>query len=107
MDCGKVLEITVDKIEGHCPVYEEGDKIIVEDPEIDLEKTDSLCTHALSTILHYTTALENGVSPVKLGLSKEREDVAYMQCVDPGESYTNGGTVIFKVKIKNSPSNSK
>jgi len=34
-----------------------------------------------------------------LGLSKE-EGVAYMQCVDPGEPYTDGGTVIFRCEIK-------
>lgn len=102
-----MLEITVHEIKGTCPVYEEGDRIVIEDPEIDLEETDALCTHALSTILHYSTALENGVSPAKLGLSKEDENVGYMQCVDPGEPYTDGGTVIFKVEIVGSPSHSK
>ncbi|MFW6142276.1 MAG: TIGR04076 family protein [Candidatus Saliniplasma sp.] len=92
-----MLEITVHEVKGHCPVYKEGDKIIVDDPEIDLERTDALCTHALSTILHYTTALENGVDPVELGLST-KEGVAYMQCVDPGSPYTDGGTVIFRCK---------
>jgi len=32
-------------------------------------------------------------------LSKpEDREHAYIQCVDPGEPYTEGGTVIFKVK---------
>jgi uncharacterized repeat protein (TIGR04076 family) len=95
-----LLDIRVHEVKGFCPVYEEGDRIVIEDPEIDLEETDALCTHALDTILHYSTALENEVSPVKLGLSKEDEDVAYMQCVDPGEPYTEGGTVIFRCEIK-------
>ncbi len=95
-----LLDIRVHEVKGSCPVYEEGDRIVIDDPEIDLEETDALCTHALDTILHYSTALENGVSPVKLGLSKEDEDVAYMQCVDPGEPYTDGGTVIFRCEIK-------
>ena len=93
-----MLEITVAEVRGYCPVYKVGDKIVVDDPEIDLEKTDALCTHALSSLLHYILALEGGVDPVSLGLSKpgDREH-AYVQCVDPGEPYTNGGTVIFKI----------
>ena len=94
-----MLDIRVHKIKGHCPVYEEGDRIVIDDPEIDLEETDALCTHALDTILHYSTALEHGASTVDLELSK-KEGVAYMQCVDPGEPYTEGGTVIFRCEIK-------
>jgi len=50
-------------------------------------------------LLHYVVALRDGVDPRKLGLSKEK-DVAYIQCVDPGEPYTEGGTVIFKCYIE-------
>lgn len=39
--------------------------------------------------------LKEGADPIKLGLSKDKE-YAYMQCVDPGEPYTEGGTVIFE-----------
>ena len=94
-----ILEIKVHKIKGFCPVFKMGDKIIINDPEIILNESDALCTHALSTILHYTTILEHDWCPVKLGLTTEKEpDCAYMQCVDPGKPYTNGGTVIFKCK---------
>ncbi len=69
------------------PRLQEGDKIIVKDPEIDLDKTDALCTHALSTLLHYVLILEHDWCPVKLGLTtKEDPDTAYMQCVDPGKA---------------------
>jgi uncharacterized repeat protein (TIGR04076 family) len=94
-----VLEIRVHEIRGKCPVYREGDRITVDDPEIDLERTDALCTHALSTILHYTTILERKWCPVELGLTVDGdEEHAYMQCVDPGKPYTEGGTVIFQVR---------
>jgi uncharacterized repeat protein (TIGR04076 family) len=94
-----MLEITVHQIRGKCPVYDVGDKIIIENPEIDLEKTDALCTHALPTILHYALILEYNWCPIKLGLTKENDkDNAYIQCVDPGHPYTHGGTVIFKIK---------
>jgi uncharacterized repeat protein (TIGR04076 family) len=92
-----ILEITVHKIIGSCPVYKEGDIITISDPKILLDKTDALCTHALSTILHYTTILQHKWCPAELGLTKECDkESAYLQCVDPGEPYTDGGTVIFR-----------
>ena len=92
-----MLEIVVHEIRGYCPVYKVGDRIVIDDPEIVLEKTDALCTHALSTLLHYALILEHNWYPVELGLTTaEDEGHAYMQCVDPGEPYTEGGTVIFK-----------
>jgi len=52
--------------------------------------------HELSTLLHYVVALEEGTDTVKLGLTKpEEKEYAYMQCIDPGEAYTLGGTVVF------------
>jgi uncharacterized repeat protein (TIGR04076 family) len=94
-----MLEIEVVEVRGHCPVYNVGDKIVIADPEIVLEKTDALCTHALSSLLHYVIVLEGGADPVRLGLSKsEDREHAYIQCVDPGEPYTHGGTVVFRIK---------
>jgi uncharacterized repeat protein (TIGR04076 family) len=97
-----LLEVKVVEVRGFCPVHKVGDKIVVDDPEIVLEETDALCTHALSSLLHYVVALERGADPVELGLSKPEDRVnAYIQCVDPGKPYTKGGTVIFKIrKIK-------
>jgi uncharacterized repeat protein (TIGR04076 family) len=89
-----MLVIEVAEIRGTCPVYELGDKIVIDGPEIVLEEPDALCIHALASLLHYAVALREGVDPVKLGLSKEK-DAAYIQCADPGKPYTEGGTVIF------------
>lgn len=94
-----MLEIEVCEVRGKCPVHKVGDKIVIEDPRIVLNETDALCTHALSSLLHYVLALEEGADPVKLGLSTpEDREHAYIQCVDPGKPYTNGGTVIFKCR---------
>jgi uncharacterized repeat protein (TIGR04076 family) len=94
-----MLEIEVVEVRGYCPVYRVGDKIVVDDPEIVLGKTDALCTHALSSLLHYVLALERGADPVELGLSKpEDNEHAYIQCVDPGQPYTEGGTVVFRLR---------
>jgi len=94
-----MLEITVHEIKGTCPVYNIGDKITIKNPNIILEETDALCTHALPTILHYALILEYSWCPLKLGLTrKDDQEHAYFQCLDPGKPYTDGGTVIFKVK---------
>lgn len=94
-----MLEIEVREIGGRCPVYKVGDRIVIADPKIFLDKTDALCTHALSTLLHYVTILEHDWCPLELGLTTpEDPDHAYMQCVDPGQPYTKGGTVIFQCR---------
>ena len=92
-----MLEIRVCEIRGKCPVYKVGDRMVIDGASIVLDKTDALCVHALSTLLHYVVALDEGADPVKLGLSKDKER-AYMQCVDPGTPYTEGGTVIFECR---------
>ena len=94
-----MLEIEVIEIRGRCPVYKVGDRIIIDGPRIVLDKTDALCIHALSVILHYAVALDEGVSPLKLGLTKGTDsENAYVQCVDPWKPYTDGGTVIFRIR---------
>lgn len=94
-----MLEITVEEIKGKCPVYKLGDRIVIDGPEIVLDESDALCTHALSTILHYTTILNHEWVALQLGLTREGdENHAYMQCVDPGQPYTEGGTVIFRCR---------
>lgn len=65
-----MLEITVHDIKGQCPVYKKGDKIVIQNPQIILEKTDALCTHALPSILHYALILEKYWHPFQLGLTK-------------------------------------
>jgi len=94
-----MLVIDVCEVRGKCPVHKVGDKIVVDGARIVLEETDAICVHALSTLLHYVVALDEGADPVKLGLTKmEEKELAYMQCVDPGEPYTDGGTVVFKCR---------
>ena len=94
------LIISVDKIKGKCPVYKLGDKIVIEGPKIVMEKTDAICIHALNCIFTFISALSDGVSPQKLGLSRTSGNVAYFQCLDPGPPLTDGGTVTFKILQK-------
>jgi uncharacterized repeat protein (TIGR04076 family) len=97
-----MLKITVHHIESHCPVYTVGQQIVIRNPNIMLTETDALCTHALPTILHYALILEYNWCPLKLGLTTEGDqDHAYIQCLDPGAPYTNGGTVTFRFEKPN------
>jgi len=84
-------------VNGYCPVFKVGDKIVVDGPNLILKETDAVCIHALAPLLHYIVALDRGVDPRVLGLSKT-PDEAYIQCVDPGRPYTDGGTVIFRCR---------
>ena len=94
-----MLEIEVVEVRGKCPVHRVGDKIVIDGARIVLDETDALCIHALSVILHYAVAIDEGADPVKLGLTKpEDKENAYVQCVDPWKPYTEGGTVIFRIK---------
>ncbi|MEM2105777.1 MAG: TIGR04076 family protein [Candidatus Bathyarchaeia archaeon] len=98
------LVITVREIHGKCPVFSVGDKIVIEQPKIVLEKTDNLCIHALGSVLSMIIPLSKGISFKDLGLTKgDDDDRGYMQCLDPGEPYTEGGTVIFEIKRERMP----
>jgi len=92
------LIITAREIRGKCPVFKVGDKIVVEKPKIMVKKTDALCVHAFGSMLSMITALSRGVSFKELGLAKKEGDSGYVQCLDPGTPYTNGGTVIFEIR---------
>jgi len=63
------LIITVIEINGHCPVYQVGDKIILDEGyQINLKESDHVCMHSLASIMPYYIALYQGVEPKKLGL---------------------------------------
>ncbi len=91
------LVITVKEIVGKCPVYNPGDKIVLDNGyKINLLETDNICMHSLASIIPYHVALYHGVDPQAIGLSKKGA-FAYVQCLDPCK-YTGGGTVIFEIK---------
>ena len=89
------LVVEVAEIRGRCPVHKVNDRIVIEGPRIDMQRTHNLCIHALSSLLHYAVALRDGIEPGQLGLSTDGK-CAYIQCLDPGPPYTEGGTVVFK-----------
>ena len=92
------LVISVKEIRGNCPVFNVGDKIVVESPKIVVEKTDNMCVHTFGSMLSMIVPLSRGISFKELGLAKEEGEKGYFQCLDPGKPYTNGGTVLFEIR---------
>jgi uncharacterized repeat protein (TIGR04076 family) len=92
------LVITVKEIRGNCPIFKVGDKIVVESPKIVVSETDNICIHALGCMLSIIVPLSCGISFKQLGLAKEEDEKGYVQCLDPGKPYTDGGTVLFEIK---------
>ncbi len=93
-----MLETRICDIKGTSTVYKLGDQIAIGEPEILLANTDALCIHAVSTLLHYVVALERRAAPLECGISKS-PDCAYVQCIDPGQPYTDEGIVVFSATV--------
>jgi len=92
------LVVEVDSIRGKCPVYSKGDRFLIRDGYwVDTSQSSAICLHALSAMLTFISSLSRGTSPSELGLSKGGFP-AYVQCPDPGEPFTAGGTVRFKIE---------
>jgi uncharacterized repeat protein (TIGR04076 family) len=92
------LIVRAKEIRGKCPVFETGDRIVIESPHIIPKETDAICVHALGSMLTMITALSHGIGFKELGLAHQEGDIGYIQCLDPGPPYTQGGTVIFEIK---------
>jgi len=92
------LVVTVKKIQGKCPVFKVGDKIILESPKVILEKTTNICIHTFGCMLSMIVPLSRGISFKQLGLATEEGEKGYLQCLDPGRPYTDGGTVLFEIE---------
>jgi len=57
-----MLEIEICETKGKCPVHKTGDRIVIDGPRVLLRETDALCIHALSSLVHYAIALEEGLN---------------------------------------------
>ena len=82
-------------ISGFCPVFRLGDEFKITAGYV-LEGREQYCLHALSSLMTFSIALSRGISPAELGLCKQGEDRAYVQCPDP-QKRTGGGTVVFEI----------
>ncbi len=91
------LIIKVIEIKGECPVYQVGNRIVLQHGYIiDPVKTDTACMHSLASILPYYVALAKGIRAKDLGLANGNSKEAYVQCLDPC-ALTGGGTVLFEI----------
>jgi len=94
------LIIRVEDVKGRCPVYEVGDRVVLDNGfRLNLDETTKGCMHSFASIIPYHIALSKGVRPDQMGLAhRDRDDGrAYVQCLDPCE-WTGGGTVTFSIE---------
>jgi uncharacterized repeat protein (TIGR04076 family) len=79
--------LQVIECKGECPIgYKIGDKIVIEDEQLNLKETDKVCLYALGGFLPYITALYRD-TPVEDWINRKEE----LQCPD------NKNAVIFRV----------
>jgi uncharacterized repeat protein (TIGR04076 family) len=88
------LKIKVVKINGNCPVYQEGDQFLIKNG-YQLTSQIPLCMHALSALIPFYNALRFS-DPADIGLAGKEKNKAYVQCPDAVE-FTAGGTAIFEI----------
>lgn len=91
-----VVIIIAKEIRGHCPVYREGDKMILNKYYIESKNSSNICIHALTAMSTLLSAFAHGCSAIDLGIGSD-ENVGFLQCPDPGIC-NGGGTVIFEIR---------
>jgi len=91
------VKICVREVRGYCSMgYKSGDCFLVEKYYVrDVGR--GMCLHALASMLTLLSPFLKGISARDLGIGRG-DDVGYVQCPDPGEPYTCGGTVIFELR---------
>lgn len=90
--------IRVKEIQGNCPVYRVGDKIVIQQGyQLNCSESATVCMHSLASVMPYSAALSRGVSPAELGIA-DKEGEVHLQCLDPA-AHTGVGTVIFQIEI--------
>jgi uncharacterized repeat protein (TIGR04076 family) len=92
------VTISVEKLEGMCPLYAVGQTVATLNGwYFESRQEMKLCSHAVAAMLTALGPFSKGVSARDLGFGKD-DDLAYVQCPDPGKPYTCGGTVTFRLE---------
>ena len=92
------VKVVVKEVRGCCAAcYKPGDSFVVREFYILENQKAKICLHALSSMLTLLMPFLKGVSAKDLGIGST-DDIGYVQCPDPGEPYTCGGTVIFELR---------
>jgi uncharacterized repeat protein (TIGR04076 family) len=93
------VRITVQEINGKCPVFNVGERITFDGPRLVKEETDAYCVWASSSFLPYLLAVRHNISSKEIGLS-HKDGVYFVHCLDPGPPHTPGGTVLFEIRCE-------
>lgn len=72
------------------------DKIIFEDFYIRSKDSENVCLHAFASMVSLLLPFIHCYSAIELGIGR-KENVGYVQCLDPGPPHTDGGTVTFQL----------
>ncbi|RLI19142.1 TIGR04076 family protein [Candidatus Bathyarchaeota archaeon] len=92
------VEVVVEEVRGCCAAYyKPGDFFVVREFYILEDQKTKICLHALSSMLTLLMPFLKGVSAKDLGIGST-DDIGYVQCPDPGQPYTCGGSVLFKLR---------
>ncbi len=91
------LLVRIVAVKGTCPIYKPGDSFWIRDGfRLQTSPGQSLCLHALSSLMPFYRALAGGVSPEEMGLPCRKGKGACVQCPDAVD-FTDGGTVTFEI----------
>ena len=92
------VKVVVKEVRGRCAAYyKPGDSFMVREFYILENQKARICLHALSSMLTLLMPFLKGVSAKNLGIGST-DDIGYIQCPDPGEPYTCGGSVLFELR---------
>jgi uncharacterized repeat protein (TIGR04076 family) len=88
------LIITAKEVKGTCSAgIKAGDQIVLRGATISLEESSRVCGFAFANIYPVIFAARLGKDLKDLGLTER-----VVQCIDPGQPFSEGGTVLFEIK---------
>ena len=71
-------KIKIEVLNSQCKLYKAGDRIIIDGPLIDFDKSSNVCVTALNAMYPFVFALRKKVTPQALGFDGE----VTVQCPD-------------------------
>jgi uncharacterized repeat protein (TIGR04076 family) len=80
--------VAVEVIKSSCELYKEGDKIFIDGPLVDKQRSANLCFMAIQSIFPFIYAFRKGVTSEQMGYGEK----LIVQCPD----YC--GPVVFEIK---------
>lgn len=92
---------TIDAVHGTCPVYQGGEKIVMEDGMLNLKETDAVCLQLLSTLIHeYLVKQHQDYWQTSGGFDYAHEKT---KCPRGGPPYGDGYVIVSTESIPQEP----